>query len=89
MRRSAGCQNTERATMDDNSEQSWRLTFLERLKVGFVWFIVTWFVAMLLTVIPAQIALGISERTLAVVTGWFGVLVGIAGAIYGRKPPRA
>ncbi|MGA7974455.1 MAG: hypothetical protein WCA36_16780 [Pseudolabrys sp.] len=73
--------------MDDNSEQSWRLTFLERLKVGFVWFIVTWFVAMLLTVIPAQIALGISERTLAVVTGWFGVLVGIAGAIYGRKPP--
>lgn len=74
--------------MDDKPEQDWRLTLLERMKVGFVWFIVTWFVALLLTVIPAQLALGISERTLAVLTGWFGVFVGIAAAIYGRKPPR-
>ena len=75
--------------MDNKSEQSWRLTLLERLKIGFVWFIVTWFVALLLTVIPAQVAFGISERTLAVLTGWLGVFVGIAGTIYGRKPPRA
>lgn len=74
--------------MDNKPHQPWRLTWRERLKVGLVWFIVTWFVALLLTVIPAQIALGISERTLAVLTGWFAVFVGIAGAIYGRKPPR-
>jgi hypothetical protein len=76
------------AFMGDEPKQPWRLTLLERFKVGFVWFIVTWFVALLLTVIPAQIALGMSERTLAVLTGWFAVFVGIAAAIYGRKPPR-
>lgn len=89
MRGLAGCQNTEGVTMDDKSERGWRLTLLERLKVGFVWFLVSWFVALLLTVIPAQLVFEISERTLAVLTGWFGVFVGIAGAIYGRKPPRS
>ena len=39
--------------MDDKSEQSWRLTLLKRLKIGFAWFIVSWFAALLLTVIPA------------------------------------
>ena len=89
MRGLAGRRNTEGVTMDDKSEQSWRLTLLKRLKIGFAWFIVSWFAALLLTVIPAQLAFGISERTLVVLTGWFSAFVGTAAANYGRKPPRA